>query len=53
MVEKSQYTESNTEFKRNGNSIYNREFVSYLIDNDFFKIIYSITLSFLPTLTKA
>jgi hypothetical protein len=34
MTEKSQYTESNTEFKRNGNSIYNGEFLSYLIDND-------------------
>ncbi len=36
MVEKSQYTESNTEFKRNGNSIYNGEFLSYLLDKDFF-----------------
>ena len=36
MVEKSEYTESNTEFKRNGNSIYNGEFLSHLLDNDFF-----------------
>ena len=36
MVEKSQYTESNTEFKRNGNSIYNGEFLSYLLGKDFF-----------------
>ena len=34
MAEKSQYTESNTEFKRNGNSIYNKEFLSYIISNN-------------------
>ena len=32
MTEKSQYTESNTEFKRNGNSIYNGEFATHLLD---------------------
>jgi len=37
MAEVSQYTESNTEFKRNGNSIYNGDFLSYLLDNNFFK----------------
>lgn len=36
MAEKSQYTESNTEFKRNGNSIYNGEFISYLLEKNFF-----------------
>ena len=36
MAEKSQYTESNTEFKRNGNSLYNGEFISYLLEKNFF-----------------
>ena len=40
MAEKSQYTESNTEFKRNGNSLYNGEFVSFLLQNDFFNKIF-------------
>ena len=36
MAEKSQYTESNTEFKRNGNSLYNGEFISHLLEKNFF-----------------
>lgn len=36
MTEKSQYTESNTEFKRHGNSIYNSDFVKHLLNKDFF-----------------
>lgn len=40
MAEKSQYTESNTEFKRNGNSIYNGEFQTFLLNNDFFNKIF-------------
>jgi len=35
MAEKSQYTESNTEFKRNGNSIYNGEFAAHLLNKGF------------------
>ena len=34
MVEKSQYTESNTEFKRHGNSLYNKEFLSFILENN-------------------
>ena len=44
MAEKSQYTESNTEFKRNGNSLYNGEFVSFLLQNDFFNKIFKVTI---------
>jgi len=40
MAERSQYTESNTEFKRNGNSIYNSEFLSYLVNNNFFNDVF-------------
>jgi len=40
MAERSQYTESNTEFKRNGNSIYNGEFASHLVNKDFFDNIF-------------
>ena len=38
MAEKSQYTESNTEFKRNGNSLYNGEFISHLLEKNFLVI---------------
>ena len=56
MAEVSQYTESNTEFKRNGNSIYNSDFLNYLIDNRFFKYAFEKGLQvqdeFLDTFPK-
>ena len=53
MAEKSQYTESNTEFKRNGNSIYNGEFASHLLNKDFLNEKEKTELIFKPGFSTA